>query len=424
MTFQTYLAIGMILGWTCVCRAQFEDVARRTLSRNDELRQEYHKSLDKLRAAQGHVEWAEAGFRDMRNVRSPFEGSTTPLDQSLRHQRLALQRLTTLPLNELRHSVTKGAALNRLLDILGPVAAEHEQRMLRMERKGGTPLTEEEQLRSQFQAEFEEGLLLDPVVLNSLVFETGLSGSRGRARIQQVAGKDVQVEQFPLKWPELLRHPKYEFKLKAIERARSRLLADPHPPGTTESQLFLELLDAIDELTVEFSQDYQRFAQGIPPAALKRYGVNEFGGAKRYIKESLRPAAQRWQNEGLTLARTKPWQFSRSIANGQVSLIQILAFVYEQGWRFPEATDPATEAGHRQVFEKSQRYYLKLAVLRSTLNAPEEEAARAKQELDQEINREISIENAKTAAKQADAAGKAFMLGIKLFEALESNRSN
>ncbi len=390
-------------------------VVRATTERNDQLRKEYQEAIRVLKAEQGKVSWAEAGFRDVRFTRSPFEGSTDSLTRTLNQQRMALQRLTTLPTYELRHNITKGDALNRLLDILGPIAIEHERRLQRLQARLETELTEEQKQQHEFLKAFESDLLLTPLMMEGMEFQVGLTGDKGRTRLLLGSQSgEVRSEAFPLSWTTLLRNTHYELKVKAIEDARRRLLGERLPAGITEAMLFTDLFNTIDDLTVQFRVDYDRFLKspGKNPGEVVRYHET-----KRFINDTLRPAAYRWQAEGRTSKTVAFWPFARKHPDGRISVIQLMAFLHEQGWRFPEAFQPGAEQSHRQLFDVGQRYYLKLAALRGSLSSFEQDVARSKQDLDQEINREIAVENAKAMASTAEAA-------LGLFQYLQTIEEN
>lgn len=427
MNLQKFLSLRMIAAFLLLTSCAqgddvFDSVARETLARNGQQREQYETALKALRDAQGKVNWAEAGFQDMRNVRSPYEGNSNSLDRMMNQQRLALQRLTTLPVYQVRHEIDKGEGINRLLDILGPVAAEQERRLQRLEAIAAGDLSEADRKRREFLIEFESDLLLESSLLDALTFETGISGARGTARItRDPSGAGVRVAPLPLSWPAVLRLARYQNRIKAVEHARDALLAEPKPKEKSEAELFRDLMTAIDQLTASFKVDYGDFLN--PERGQDRRSEDKMAylDGKRFLSDSLRPAAQRWQDEGRSSVPRSTWPFSRNCAKGKVSLIQVLAFLNDQGWRFPEAFESRAELGHHQVFEGCHRYYLKLASIKSILEPLQQDVAQANTELDKQQQILQQAMSGKVAAENAQAMSKIAEAGIMVLRLFFTN---
>jgi hypothetical protein len=362
---RTLLPVLAILSFAGSVAGQdvFELVVERSLAADRELRLQREEFLVRLKAAQARVDWAEAGFIDVRKVDVNRQFDPAHLKRIRKHQQFALQRLTTLPLNVSSGAIINGSALNQMLDVLGPVAYEHEQRLRALGKMAPGPDDEEGRLRWQLLRDMETDLLLTPAMLEQVRFQTGLTGPKGIVGLQLDQGEIAQYQ--PLR--------------ERVETARTALLATELPEGLTEAELFTELKTAVDELTAGFHHDYWGKIQ-----RSKEFGQSFGAEAAAYLRAKqqirlLRNAVQRWSEEGRQPPEHR--QFVRSHPAGQVSLIQVLAVVYESGWRFSEATINS-EDEYRLLCDYCRRYYVSLASLDESLTPLRDDVQRAQADIE------------------------------------------
>ncbi len=390
----------------------FDQIVSRSLEADRDLQQQREQLLARLQAAQARVDWAEAGFVDVRKTRSEWPNEPSHYERVRRHQQLAMQRLTSLPLHISRGAIAKGTALNQMLDLLGPVAYEHEHRLREIWTSDPMePVDADTRARQQLLKDMENDILLPAQVVRELRFETGMIGPKAIVGIRLEKG-DVAEELLPINWTGVFLLPTYQPHVKEVTVARAALLADPPPKGKSEAQLFSDLKTAVDKLTAAFHSDYWgRIQQGRASGA--GFGDEKYAylRAKSQI-QVIRNAVQRWSQEGRQAPTHE--QFAREHPQGQVSLIQLLTFIHERGWRFGEAP-AAAEEEYRRLCDACRRYYLALASLEQSLSPLKEDVARIEaDQRRQESNiqaamaGQVSVNVAQTIGKIADAAKSYF----------------
>ncbi len=410
------LGLAGCLGWGSADAADglFDAVIERSLSADRELTEQRAQLLTRLRAAQQRVDWAEAGFIDVRHTRSEFPGQHQYYERARRFQQQSLQRLTTMPLSVSRHATTSGSSLNHMLDVLGPVAMVHEERLRRHADQLVVNKDPEYQAKIKLLIDIEQDLLFPPDLLEHLRFLAGQTGLKSSVAITFQQGV-VVAERLPLNWSSVFQRPHYQPLIQRVAAARDALRQPSLPPTTTEGELFTALKSAIDELTVAFNEEYWSRMQRA------RAGGKAFGDekqaymlAKRQLM-TLRQSAQRWSLEGRQPLGDAA--FPRKLPGDQISLIQVLSLIHDRGWRFTEAPI-AGQQDYQRLCEFCRKYYLSLAMLDASLNDMRDDLAH----LEAEHTRHVTMLQTamETEARVSEANAKAEMAkmltkGLDLF---------
>ncbi|WP_296452831.1 hypothetical protein [Rubinisphaera sp.] len=359
----------------------------------NELKEELQNRISKIEG------WVSSGFTDVREEpRVPYT-ERNGLNR-WKHVRARFgQKYLDYPAFKSRGDISSGRALNYFIDELGNSA-------LRQHFALRSPVFENaEDGSSQKEIwlllkQIEEETIIPAVHLEQLYCERGGTGPKLPVKLTVLA-QQMNVTVLPLEWPAFFRVNSFYLPyMQSIETYRERALKEM----TDDSQLDVShryLMAAIDTIQERFEVDKRAIFQRKRENASLNYNraqheqakmdfgqdnYNQLIEANRFLT-TLKYGTARMMESQIT--KITPLQ-GRPIDN-KISVIELLAFMKENGLRFTRAT-PSVEHHYEAIFEQCKNYHESLLATKVIIENRHADIDELEQKIDELSGKQATLE--------------------------------
>ena len=367
---------------------------RQALSeKKDQLKDELQNRISKIQG------WVASGFSDVREEpRIPYT-ERNGLNR-WKHVRAKFgQKYLDHPAFNSRGDISSGRALNYFIDELGD-SALRQHFALRAPAFQNAPDGSNQKEIWLLLKQIEEETIIPAVHLEQLYCERGGTGPKLPVKLTVLA-QQTNVTVIPLEWPAFFRVNSFYLPyIQSIEKYRESALKEM----ADDSQLDVShryLMAAIDSLQERFEVDKQAIYQRKRQNASQNYNRMQHEPAKMdYGQDNYNQLIQ--ANRFLTTlkcgtARMMESQIIKIIPlqgrpiDNKISVIELLAFMKENGLRFTRAT-PSVEHHYEAIFEQCKNYHESLLATKVIIENRNADIDELEQKIDELSGKQTTLE--------------------------------